>query len=396
MVQGVIDGSWNSLQPGIGQTTFVSPINLSLAEVGLESLRKSVDQSFEYEHAWFDSGLPAISTWLSEGTASSQPLKPSVQRLIEVIINDTTTVIAKDTAAESLEATSATVSASTRQVIDQGISIWAENAHTELRDRLSAAFSSKSWKRLKWYKLFFRVDDVSAILTDILQRAWLVDAEKEMIWLHGRIHQSGLSGAPQLQLPPQRDPNDENEAVEESVFGEKPRQLTVGDVITKDIPSFDTDEGAKSLSVQPYPPLIAMARGQLTQITVPTLQSLAQSLVLQSFSTTVLSTGISALLYVSISATSVYEAGVIAALGTVWSLRRLQSKWEGARREWRATIREEGRRILQVAEGECREIVREGGFVAVDEAGVEERRAAQEAVDRVEEELKEVRGREGE
>ena len=383
MVKGAIDGSWNSLQPGIGQANPISPINLSLAEVAVESLRNSLDKSFEFEHAWFDSGLPIISTWLSEGADSSHPLKPSVQRLIGVIINDTTTAIAKDTATQTLEAKSATISPSTRQIIDQGISTWAENAHTELRDRLSAAFVSKSWKRLKWYKLFFRVDDVSAIHTDILQRAWLVDAEKEMIWMHGRIQQSGLLGGPKLQPPPQLNPDAEDESDEESVFGEKPRQLTVGDVVTKDIPPFDTDDGDRPLSAQPYPPLIAMARGQLTRITVPTMQSLAQSLVLQSASTTILSTGISALLYVSISATSVYEAGVIAALGTVWSLRRLQSRWEGARREWKATIKEEGRRVLQVAEGECREAVREGGYVEVDEAGVEDKRGALEAVEKV-------------
>ncbi|KAL9100190.1 MAG: hypothetical protein Q9163_004411 [Psora crenata] len=388
MVKGVVDGSWTKLERGMGQPTSISPINLNLAELAIETLRKSVQRSTEYEHAWFDSGLPTITTWLSERTiAGPESVKQSLCRLISVIITGASNAINRDEATKSQDAQTATVPASTREIIDQGITIWAENAHTELRDRLSAAFVSKSWRRIKWYKLFWRVDDVRYIMSDVLQRAWLIDAEKEMIWMNGRIHQSGLLGAPKLRPPPFRDPDDEDKAQK---LGGQPRQLTVNDVIARYVAPFDTDNGDVPLSLQAYPQHIAMARRQLCQITTPTLQSLAQNLVLQSISTTILSTSVSALLYVSISATSVYEAGVIAALGTVYSLRRLQTKWEQAKQEWKATIIEEGRRVLQLSEEQCRQVVKEGGYGKLDEAGIEERRIAREAVDRVHEALEEV------
>jgi hypothetical protein len=49
-------------------------------------------------------------------------------------------------------------------------------------------------------------------------------------------------------------------------------------------------------------------------------------------------------MYVSISTTSIYEAGAIAAFGFVYSMRRLQKKWETARGSGRARLgrREEG------------------------------------------------------
>ena len=387
MVKAVVDGSWNSLEPGIGQSCAISPINLNLAEVAIETLRKSLQRSIEYEHAWFDSGLPTISTWLCTGTSTAPPaIQPSLRQLICVLASNTTTAIASDEASKLQDARTATVPASTREIIKQGITIWAENAHTELRDRLSAAFVSKSWKRLAWYKLIWRVDDVSTVLLDILQKAWLVDAEKEMVWMSGRTHQSGLLGPPKLRPPPVKDPEDEEG---EQKLGGQPKQLTVEDVIVKDIPPFDTEKGDEPLSLQGYPQNIAMARTQLSQITIPTLQSFAQSLVLQAISATVLSTSISALIYVSISATSVYEAGVIAALGTVYSLRRLQTRWEQARKEWKVTVVEEGRRILQFSEEQFREVIREGGYGKLDEIEIEERRIAREAVVRVREALEE-------
>ncbi|KAL9130261.1 MAG: hypothetical protein Q9217_001511 [Psora testacea] len=390
MVKGVVDGSWSGLEPGVGQSSAISPINLNLAEVAIETLRKSLQGSIEYEHAWFDSGLPTISAWLSEGTQPGpRTIQPSVHRLISVITTDVINAINSDEAAKSQDANQATVPAWTREILYQGVTIWAENAHTELRDRLAAAFISKSWKRIKWYKLFWGVDDVGAVLSEILQRAWLVDAEKEMIWISGRIHQSGLLGPPKLRPPAVKNPEDEEEEEEQKLGGE-PKRLTVEDVIGRDIPPFDTEDGGAPLSLQPYLQIIALARRQLSHVTIPTLQSLAQSLVLQSISTTVLSMSVSALLYVSISATSVYEASVIAALGTVYSLRRLQTRWEKSRREWKATITEEGRRVLQLNEEQCRQIVTEGGYGKLDEVGIEERRIAREAIEKVREALGEV------
>ena len=391
MVKGVVDGSWNNLRPSIGEVASINLVNLNLAEIAIESLRKSLSQSPEYGHAWLDSGLPSILTWLCDGTESTSGVKPSIQRLLHNILTSTTTSICGAETSADLAAHQSTVSPQTRAILSQGLSIWAENAHTELRDRLAAAFTSRSWNRLKWYKLFFRVDDVSSTLTELLQRAWLFDAEKEMIWTSGRLHQSGLLGAPKLR-PQNSFVASGESATGAAKLGAAPQPLTVRDVIDRDreIPSFDTPAGSAPLSPQPYPQPIADARVRLTNSSIPYLHTLAQSLVLQSLSTTLLSTGISALLYVSISATSAYEAGVVAAVGTVWSLRRLQKTWENARKEWKAALREEGRVILRSVERHFQDVIREGGVVRPDEAGGQERERASDAVERARYELEEL------
>ncbi|RDJ93213.1 hypothetical protein B4Q13_23445, partial [Lacticaseibacillus rhamnosus] len=43
-----------------------------------------------------------------------------------------------------------------------------------------------------WWKLFWRVDDVSMIASDILNQRFLPEAQSEIIFLAGRIAQSGV------------------------------------------------------------------------------------------------------------------------------------------------------------------------------------------------------------
>ena len=49
-----------------------------------------------------------------------------------------------------------------------------------------------------------------------------------------------------------------------------------------------------------------------------------------------------------------YEAGAVAAFGLVWSLRRMQKKWETARKFWEGEVREEGRKAVRAVEGVVR------------------------------------------
>jgi hypothetical protein len=62
-------------------------------------------------------------------------------------------------------------------------------------------------------------------------------------------------------------------------------------------------------------------------------------------------TALASLMYVSTLSTSVYEAGAVAALGIVWSLKRMQGKWETARKYWEGEVREEGRKAVRGVEG---------------------------------------------
>lgn len=72
------------------------------------------------------------------------------------------------------------------------ISAWAEAAHTELRDGLAVAFASRAWHKIRWWKLMWRVDDVAATAADLLSRHWLVEAERQMVFLGGRMEEAGF------------------------------------------------------------------------------------------------------------------------------------------------------------------------------------------------------------
>ena len=378
MFKGVIDWSW-SISQGLTKDQPVSPINLAMAEAAIDVFRQSLDKSMDYEHMWFDAGMPGITSWVSEGTSIQQgAVKPAVRRLIQTVCEYSADAIEQEEALALAEEKAETISEQTKKIIDQGISIWAENAHTELRDRLNGAFHSKSWRKTKWWKLFWRIDDVGYIASDILQRAWLVDAEKEMIWLCGRIHQSGLLGPPKLRPTPMPDPDEEK-----PVFGRAP-DIYVEDIVPKEMP---TDFTEPPPVFHPWPQDIFHARSVISRLTIPPLQVIAQNLLLQTIATNVLTSSLSALLYVSISATSPYEAGAIAALGLVYSLRRLQKRWEAVRAEWQMQLREDGRSVLKRAEEKAREDVREGGKPEVNQAGVEARRIAREAVAKVRRDL---------
>lgn len=381
MFKGVIDWSWSTSQQRNPMDQPTSPINLAMAEAAIETFRRSLDKSIQYEHLWFDAGIPGISTWLSEGTEIEVgAMKPAIGGLIQTIIDNASQGIVTEESSRLQKEKAAMVPLATKEVIRQGISLWAENAHTELRDRLNSAFYSKDWRKTKWWKLFWRADDIGYITANILQRAWLVEAEKGMIWLTGRIHQSGLLGPPKLRPARVSDPVDEQQKL-----GGVPPAPSAADLMPR-ILDFKEPPAVK----RPWPQDVSSARSALSSLTVPPLQAFAQALLIQTISTNVLTISLSALVYISVSTTSPYEAGAIGATGLVFSLRRLQKRWQVARNEWESQTREEGRRVLRQVESLMREAV-EGGKPGVDEVGIRERAAAMDAVGKVREALDELR-----
>lgn len=374
MVRGVVDGGWTDLQQGTTAEQTLSPINLAHAESAIDSFRKSVDMALEYEHAWFRSGLANVSAWLVEGV-NLEPynLKPSLRRLIETISNNAEQAILQEHRARTRQSASSAISPLTRESLDQDLTKWSEIAHTELRMQLEYAFLSRNWTKLAWWKLFWRVDDVSSITEDILQQAWLVEAEKEMIWTFGRIEQAGL-GDPAKLLKHFHDPLDRSTL------------MVLEEWVRVDYPGVDAFEGMK----RPWPYEISRARIILVRKTIPSLQADSQRFLFQTISTTFLTSSLATLLYISISSMTVYEAGAFAAVGFAYSMRRLQKQWSLRKDAWAATVREAGREALRKVEHTMRALVRDGGKgiqtvgdPKVDEREEEDRIAAQEGVERV-------------
>jgi hypothetical protein len=343
-------------------------INVDVGTQALASFRESVANSQIFERGWFRSGLPALSQWLTADLQTAEPIKPAMRTLVTSIADDVEAKLLKeDTARLALLASIPTDREATAAIIS-ALDLWAERSHTELRDELDEAFSARNWHKLSWWKLFWRVDDVTMLSQEIIERRWLISAEKSSIFLAGRMAQAGF-------------PEDL-----QRVSIQKEIPVTT----TETAPTLDNQPTNLSTEVrkpQTWSENIATARQEVIDANVPPLQALAQRLILQTMSTTSISSALSALLYVS-SSCSVFEASAVAALGLTFSLRRMQKLWEGARESWQGTVREEGRRTLKATEDLVRLIIRsrEQGKMHVDEGAIE-RRQAREAVRAVREAL---------
>ncbi|KAF2816300.1 uncharacterized protein BDZ99DRAFT_458177 [Mytilinidion resinicola] len=362
----------------------VTAVDLEVAAKALAKFRESIANSVAYEHGWYSSGLPAITEWLADGlNQQASKLKPAVKYLILSTLDDIETKITEEDAERLNQLVASTIPQHTRTSILDSLRIWAEHAHTELRDQLEGAFAGKNWRKIAWWKLFWRVDDVSMVASEVLERRWLVDAEKGSIYITGRLEEAGL-------FKGQTRPGEE-------VLTKSPEKPLQDAGFTSPVSPFKWREVAQYKAAlvedgevhipdpRPWPMQIPIMRALLLKDTVPPLQALAQSLVISTLSTASLSSALSALIYLSVPSLSVVESAAVAIFGVVWSMRRMQVRWEEAREAWQGEITEEGRKALKYTEDLVAEIVKTGGQPDEDVDGVERRREAREAVQRVRE-----------
>ncbi|KUJ17821.1 uncharacterized protein LY89DRAFT_584813, partial [Mollisia scopiformis] len=322
-------------------------IDVALAEKALGSFRESVDNALSYEENWFKSGLPEILDWVRDGTASTDgATKQPLRQLIESVLRNASVAIEAERSRQLSAALTAKVSSSDLVGLRKELSSWAERAHTELRDQLDIAFNGRRWRKLGWWKLFWRVDDVSMIASDILNQRFLTDAEKEVIFLAGRVVEAGA-----LKQIPEASPK--NWAYKREIQEHAKLQLgsSPPPPVIQDLIESPRDHLPVNVKLHPWPLHIPATRTYLSQETVPALQALAQKLVLQTLSTSSLATVFGGLIYLSSVSNTLYEAGAVAALGVVFSLRRMQGKWETARTFWEGEVREEGRKAVRGVEG---------------------------------------------
>lgn len=303
-----------------------TPIDVGTASIGLGLVRKDLKNAIEFEHLWFQSSMPKLVEWLKTDIMASQEgaTKQPVRELIASLLRNTYGAIESEKARQlgsSLHSTSVPTSLGTLQ---SSLDDWAESAHTELQEQLDLAFSSRRWRKLGWWKLFWRVDDVGMLTNDIISQRFLPASERSAIFLAGRMKEAGVALGPF----PNPSTADEN--------GIKPS---------------DSDPKASPPEASPWPVNIPATRRYLQAETIPALQALAQKLTVQTLGTSGLTTALGALVYASTLTTTLYEAGAVAALGIVWSMRRMQKQWETARTFWEGEVREEGRKAVRGVEG---------------------------------------------
>ena len=347
-------------------------IDMDIGANALATFRESVENSLSYEHGWFNSGLPALSTWLSHDLQPSEPMKPVLKTMISSITSDVESKMAKEEAARLQSLASIPTEHDITTATLAHLESWAEKSHAELRDQLDEAFSATKWHKLAWWKLLWRVDDVTMITSETLEQHWLVSAEKSSVYLAGRMNQAGFPDEVQKL------------AIVEEL------ETVSHDAVPIAEPT-QTHLSTEVRTPRPWPEYISAARTELIADTVPALQALAQRLLLQTFSTTSISTALSALLYVTASSVSVFEASTIAALGLTFSLRKMQKLWEGSRESWQGTVREVGRRTLKDTEETVRLIIRRhSGRPISEDAEALQRKQATGAVKRVREALEKL------
>lgn len=313
------------------ESSKVELVDIEQADEALRKFRESVQNATEYERGWTTSGVQPLLSWLSSSQKEPEiTMDTALRNLVTSLLDGAETHTLETERHRLAEQEAASVSDEVRKDLEQRISAWAERAHTELRESLEEAFASKRWGKLAWWKLFWRVDDVGMITSETLQKKWLPQAEKEAIWMGGKFAQAGLmSGMNSKQSTP---------SPGSQLDDSQPRPRKWESVMQ-----------------------IARTRSQLTNTTVPSLQALAQELVLFSVSTTTLTSALSALMYASVSSTSLYEACTVTAIGLIYSLRRQEKKWEAARSFWEGEVREQGRGALNETETFLRTLVRDGG-----------------------------------
>lgn len=316
-------------------------IDTSLAEEAIKLFRQGPQNAMSYEQRWSASNLGLLVAWLKAGlkAADDEATKPAVRKLIASVLQGALSAIETESTSRKLsrELSHSMISPEMR-AMNESLSKWAQNAHAELQEQLDLAFSGRRWRKLGWWKLFWRVDDVAMLTNEILSQRFLPTSEQELVYLTGRIAQL-QGGAGQYSQP-----TSSREALPEGPSASSANNEPVIPVVPRS-------------HLPKWPGHIAFTRRYIQNETVPALQSLAQQLVVQSLATSSVTSCLAALLYVSSFSSTIFEAGAVAALGVVYSLGRMQKKWETAREFWEGEVREEGRKAIRAAEESAGEVL---------------------------------------
>ncbi|CAK7233548.1 hypothetical protein SCUCBS95973_008631 [Sporothrix curviconia] len=314
-----------------------STFDVSTSVEALGLFRASAANARAYETLWTRGGVSALTRWLRDGAVNRADgtTKPPVRRLVASVLRNAIASI-QDAEAKLVAASSTTQSgapvARAFVSLNTGLADWAEAAHAELQTQLDLAFAGRRWRKLGWWKLFWRADDVTMLSSGLVTQQFLPQAEQDVVFLAGRIDEAvRLAGLRSFE------------------GGSKLGRYAVPVVAAEPEPSATTADAPAIVPLRTqWPTHIAFTRRYLLDETVPALQALAQKLVLQTLGTSGLATALAVLTY--LSSLGAYEAGAVAAVGYVIGLGRMQKKWEAARDFWEGEVREEGRKAVRSVE----------------------------------------------
>jgi hypothetical protein len=369
-------------------------IDTDLASHSISIFRADKANGAAFNREWQASRVPTVTAWLKravDDSATADGLKPAVQGLIEVLLTgaEKAVTLAESRAARSSVASD--VSDATRMSLRKATATWSEEAHGDLATNLDTALDSATWRKTAWWRLLWRIDEVSLSASEVLVRGWLVEAEQTLAFLSGRVLQAGVASADDMRGVLSSDAskttllNDAHHAVIADYNGVKEhskKQGTVAEVLnfTPMLARVKQDSGLNPLFNPPWPQSIAVARQQMLHEVVPALHRRAQGLLVSVLSLMGGSGVLAGTILAASGGVALYEAGAVAALGFVWSLRRLQTKWSRERTAFTQTARENGRRVLIDVEQQLRALIEKGGRTSIDRTSEREWREARKVI----------------
>ncbi|KJX93851.1 hypothetical protein TI39_contig4246g00007 [Zymoseptoria brevis] len=379
-----------------------STVDIDLAAHALSLFRASNSNGAQFSSEWQASRVGSVSSWIAAAADPSKGthgVKPAVGDLVSGLLNRTSNSVSAAESSARSSSTSLTVPELRRAALQQAIAAWSEKSHSDLQYNLAHALLSPTWRRTVWWRLFWRIDEVSISASDVMIRGWLVEAEQNLAWLSGRVSEAGLASAAELKADSEDSVEGLTELPEEGlraetdgfksqrVAGEEKAAETLTSlgaaVLKRPPPVFipvSARDGRNAIFDPPWPQTIHLAREQTLYRAVPALHLKAQVLMLSSLSTIGGSGALGAWLWLASGGTMIYEAGAVAALGLVWGLRRLQGKWSQERNAFVNTVVENGRTVLADVEARLRRLVESGGRVNVKEDETKEWNAARQGV----------------
>jgi hypothetical protein len=398
-------------------------IDIDLASHSISIFRADKANGAAFNKEWQASRVPIVTSWLKrtvDNSTSEDGLKPAVRGLIEALLSsaEKTLNVAESRAAKSSAASN--VPDTIRTSLRQATATWSEEAHGDLSVNLDTALDSSAWRKTAWWRLFWRIDEVSLSASEVLVRGWLIEAEQTLAFLSGRILQAGVASAADMrgvQGTSSSSTNDNNpgthtkkissllNAKHEAIVADynstretSSQKGTVAEVLnfTPMLARVHKESGLNPLFNPPWPQSIGVARQQMLHELVPALHRKAQGLLVNVLSLMGGSGVLAGTVFAASSGTALYEAGAVAALGLVWSLRRLQVKWGRERKNFRETVRENGRRVLVDVEGQLRDLIEHGGRVKVNGTSEREWREARKGLKAAREALEKLSKKDGE
>ncbi|KAF2153427.1 hypothetical protein K461DRAFT_224358 [Myriangium duriaei CBS 260.36] len=319
--------------------------NVDSAESAFGSFRVDVKNGSTFSDAWQSSGLSQLSDFLfSDKTATEAQrtrLRPALKAQIASLLTSTESSIDQAESQVIAEITSQTVPESRRERLQSVITSWSEYAHTDLRNSLTYAFESPTWRRTAFPRVLWRIDDVTFSGSEVLYSNFLVETETYLAFLTGQIGEAG---------------DEELETKRRARFNPTKASLLRMDTLSARLRA---ETGLDTSVAKPWPRGIEATRQALLRTLLPSIHARAQSLVLQCLGTVGSTSALAVWYVIATAGGGLYEAGAVAGLGLVWALRRLQRLWGEERTKFESEVREQGRLVLAETEGILRKVVRE-------------------------------------